>query len=261
LAAKAHRITALFLTSIFLLTSVPLSTAVAASAAPIILVGHSPTSSYNWSGYAITGAVGSITTAQGSWVVPTVTCGAKEKSYSADWVGIDGFSSSTVEQTGTDSDCKAGVPNYYAWYEFYPAASKNIGAIAVHPGDVIAARVTYSSGSTFKVAIKDMTTGKSYSTSGSVSGAQRTSAEFIVEAPETCLLRCKLTSLSDFGTVSFSNCAVTVGGVLANIGTYGSAIQEITMVGQSNPSVVKAQPSAIGADGASFTVQWLNAGP
>jgi hypothetical protein len=45
------------------------------------------------------------------------------------------------------------------------------------------------------------------------------------------------------------------------LGTYGSAIQEITMVSQNNPSVVKSLPSAVSSDGTSFTVQWMNAGP
>ncbi len=75
--------------------------------------------STNWSGYAVTGPAGSVTDAKGSWIVPSVTC-SSAASYSSFWVGIDGFGSNTVEQTGTDSDCQSGSPTYYAWYEFYP---------------------------------------------------------------------------------------------------------------------------------------------
>jgi hypothetical protein len=255
---------------LIMLTTVPLSSVASVSAIPIIFVGHGDQSS-NWSGYAVTGVAGSITDVQGTWRVPAVVCGVGETSYSADWVGIDGFTSKTVEQTGTDSDCSHGVATYYAWYEFYPKASKDIRSIVVHPGDIIGAQVSYTNG-VFKIALKDFSTAKAYATTSTVSGASRSSAEFIVEAPETCVLvKCSLASLSDFGTVGFGsdnsgitaipNCAVAVNGVLAPLGTYGSAIQEITMVSQSNPSVVKAQPSAISADGTSFTVQWMNAGP
>lgn len=52
--------------------------------------------------------------------VPTVDCIVTPTSYSAFWVGLDGYSSKTVEQIGTEADCKGATPSYYAWYEFYP---------------------------------------------------------------------------------------------------------------------------------------------
>jgi Peptidase A4 family len=73
------------------------------------------------SGYAVTGAAGSVTDVKGSWVVPAVQ-GSRPSTnqYASFWVGIDGFSSNTVEQIGTDSDCQNGAPTNYAWFEFYP---------------------------------------------------------------------------------------------------------------------------------------------
>ena len=44
--------------------------------------------------------------------------------YSSFWVGIDGYSSSSVEQLGTDSDCAGNTPDYYAWWEMYPAGTQ-----------------------------------------------------------------------------------------------------------------------------------------
>src|SRR5271165_3522741 len=84
--------------------------------------------STNWSGYAVTGANGSVTSVTGSWVVPPATCteAGGSKAYASFWVGIDGWNSSSVEQTGTDSDCSSGKPLYYAWYEFYPQASHTV---------------------------------------------------------------------------------------------------------------------------------------
>ncbi len=241
---------------------------------PMILVNSrdGAVSSVNWGGYAVTGAAGSVTQALASWTVPAVTCAPGQTSYSSYWVGIDGFTSSTVEQTGTDSDCRAGVASYYAWYEFYPKPSRTI-SLSVHPGDEIGAAVIYSpTTGKFTDAIQDFTTGKTFKVSSAVSAAQRTSAEFIVEAPAICtLLRCRLASLSNFGTVAFgqdntgltqaTNCAATIGGLTGAIGSFGSAVQKITMVSQSNPSVVKAAPSALTTDGTSFTAQWMSAGP
>ena len=135
--------------------------------------------STNWSGYAVTGS--NFTSAVGSWIVPTATCSSGNQ-YAAFWVGIDGYNSSSVEQTGTDSDCKGSKPNYYAWYEFYPNPSFMISSVTIKPGDRMSASVTYN-GSQFTVTITDVTTGKSFSKSSAVRGAKRTSAEWIAEAP------------------------------------------------------------------------------
>src|ERR1035438_4845265 len=120
--------------------------------------GDGTSTSTNWSGYAVTGT--SFTSAEGSWIVPTATCTSGTQ-YASFWVGIDGYSSSSVEQTGTDSDCSGKTPQYYAWYEFYPNPSFEISSLAIKPGDRMSAKVVYS-GSKFTVTIEDVTTGKSY---------------------------------------------------------------------------------------------------
>jgi hypothetical protein len=238
------------------------------SSSPIIRTVGAAVSSSNWSGYAVNGTAGSVSLVQGSWTVPSVTCPASGNTYAAVWVGIDGFQSSTVEQTGTSSDCVNGVASYYAWYEFYPSPSVKIGG-SISPGDVVGARVWYSGG-TFKVLIVDFTTHRSFTASKAVSSAARSSAEFIVEAPLVCsLFRCKLSTLSNFGTVGFGSdytgvnltCALVVNGDSGSIGSFGSAVQKITMVSSSNPAQVMAQPSALTPDGQAFTVQWVSAGP
>ena len=123
-------------------------------------------SSTNWSGFAVTGSAGSVSDAKGSWVVPTIqgNCPSTNQ-YSSFWVGIDGYSSGTVEQTGTDSDCQNGVPTYYAWYEFFPHPSFLINGISVHPGDVISAEAHALGNGKFTVSISDTTTGQSFSPS------------------------------------------------------------------------------------------------
>ena len=239
------------------------------SSSPMAVLRHGSLYSTNWSGYAVNGSAGSVSAAQATWKVPAVTCPSSGNLYSSFWVGIDGFQSSTVEQTGTDSDCRNGVPTYYAWYEFFPQVSHTISGFTVRPGDIIGARVWYTAGA-FSVAVKDFNTSQTYKTTSSVSGAARSSAEFIVEAPVVCtLFRCHLASLSNFGTADFgadytnvqASCALTMGGTSGLLGDFGSSVQKITMVSQSSTSTLKALPSSLSPDGSSFTVQWLSAGP
>jgi hypothetical protein len=199
--------------------------------------------SLNWSGYAVTAATGSVTDVKASWVVPAVTCS----------------STNTVEQTGTDSDCQNGNPTYYAWYEFYPQPSFIITGLAIHVGDIISAEVS-SSGKSFTVTLNDLTSGGSYSSSANVASAKRSSAEWIAEAPSS---GGSILPLSDFSTASFgldntgvgSTNYATISGTTGPIGSFGSSVQEITMVSSSGGT--EAQPSALSTDGTSFSVAWV----
>jgi Peptidase A4 family len=214
--------------------------------------------SENWSGYAATGS--SFTQAKGSWTVPTVNCSVTPNTYGSFWVGLDGYSSSTVEQTGTDSDCDGASPSYYAWYEFYPNPSVFISNLAISPGDHMSAEVSYSGGE-FTITITNESTGHSFSKSSRVSGAQRSSAEWIAEAP-CCTRRGGILPLSDFGLVSLGEDYTGVMGTndatdASNSGpvsAFGSSVQEITMV--STTGMDEAVPSTLTSDGTSFTVTW-----
>jgi len=137
-------------------------------------------SNYNWAGYAVTGPVHSVSFVAGSWIQPNATCSGSLLQYSSFWVGIDGFTSSTVEQTGTEADCHLGTASYYSWYEFYPAAAVRMTTVPVHPGDLIKASVTYVNATVgFTTTLTDTTTGKSASHSSPVTSAKRTSAEWV----------------------------------------------------------------------------------
>ncbi len=213
-------------------------------------ISFATTNSLNWSGYAVTSTTGSVTVAQGSWVQPAITCSGGS-SYAAFWVGIDGFNSNTVEQTGTLGQCNKGVASYSAWYEFYPAASVTISTITVHARDSFTATVSYSTSTgKFTISITDNTTGKSFSTSGTVSGAQRSSAECIAERPS---IGGSITKLANFGTVSFSGCSATINGVTSAFGNF-AGVNSMNMVSRSGKLL--AQTSALGIDKASFTVTW-----
>jgi Peptidase A4 family len=250
------------------LASAPIATA---HAVPFFAVHGGPVqmtssvSSTNWAGYAVTGAKGSVSSVVGSWTEPAATCSSSGAQYAAFWVGIDGYSSTTVEQTGTEADCSHGTASYYAWFEFYPSPSRLVSAVPIHAGDVISASVTYSTTTAkFTLTLKDVTTGKSFTKTGAVKSAKRTSAEWIAEAPYSG----GILPLTDFGTFNFGydNTSVsgtndaTVSGTTGDLGSFSTAVA-INMVEVSNSSVTKASTSAISTDGTSFSVTWLAAGP
>jgi Peptidase A4 family len=221
-------------------------------------------SSTNWSGFAVTGPAGSVSDAKGSWVVPTIqgTCPSTNQ-FSSFWVGIDGYSSGTVEQTGTDSDCQGGVPTYYAWFEFFPHPLSIISGISVHSGDIMSAEVHANGRGSFTVSITDTTSHQSFSTSSKVNRAQASSAEWIAEAPSSSG---GILPLANFGTAKFgsdntgiaSTCFATISGTTGAFNTFAN-VHQITMV--SNSGTTKASPSNPSVDGSSFSVTWVSSGP
>ncbi len=125
--------------------------------------GLKESSALNWSGYAVETSLTSpqsnaVTDVKSTWSVPTVT-GTSSAAYSSVWVGIDGYSDSTVEQIGTEQDWTGRSGSYYAWYEMYPTGMVSIGR--VYPGDAISAEVSYLSSNFFLLTIADTTSGHS----------------------------------------------------------------------------------------------------
>ena len=174
------RIVVSFLFTVILLTSAAPAAFATSMATPSVFnprIGEGNNSSLNWSGYAIAGSQGSITTVSGSWIVPSVTCGKGSTTYAAFWAGIDGFNSNTVEQAGTLGQCSHGAASYTAWYEFYPAGSVTIASVTVTPGDLVSVTVSYNSG-IFTVTLIDGNQAP-FTTTGSVANAALSSAECI----------------------------------------------------------------------------------
>ena len=80
--------------------------------------------SYNWAGYVAVPFTSPVTSVQGNWTVPTINSSTTPNGWSAEWVGIDGLLSSTVEQIGilaNGSSAYPSLPQYCAWVEMYPA--------------------------------------------------------------------------------------------------------------------------------------------
>jgi hypothetical protein len=200
-------------------------------------ISHS--TSTNWSGYAVTG--GTYRTVTSSWVQPAVKCSGN--AWSSFWVGIDGDTSGTVEQTGTEADCNGSTPVYSAWYEMYPKYPVNYRDPVV-PGDHFTATVSTDGRGNFTLTLSDTTRGWTESVSKKLRSAKLASAEVIAEAPSSSG---GVLPLANFGTASFTGS--TVNGSTLTSSTPG--IDPITM---QSGSTVKAQPSGI-SNGA-FSVTW-----
>jgi hypothetical protein len=195
--------------------------------------------STNWSGYAVTGS--RFTSVSSSWTEPTATCSAT--AYSSFWVGLDGDTSNTVEQTGTDADCSGRTPQYYAWYEMYPKYPVNFSN-TVKPGDHLSASVTTNGSGSFTLTISDSTRGWSRTVTARLKSAKLASAEVIAEAPSS---NSGVLPLANFGTVSFT-------GATANGALLTSSTPHIDPITMQSGSTVKAQPSSI--SNGSFSVAW-----
>lgn len=229
---------------------------------PLIATGvrNDTVTSTNWSGYAVA-APSEFTEVVGTWVQPTATCTSKlTNTYAAFWVGIDGYTSSSVEQLGTDSDCSRGTPTYYAWYEMYPASSVTLSSTSypVKAGDTLTGTVSRTALS-YTLALTDSVGGVTkWKFSQAETGSDaNSSAEWIAEAPEICtIFVCRGASLTNFGTVTFSLSRAADGGTLAPISSFTSASgpHEITMT--NTLGTVRAQPSALATGGEGFTDTW-----
>ena len=223
--------------------------------APFVQVQESTSS--NWSGYVSahsleTEAAGSVTVVSGSWVVPSLV-GTQDDTYSALWVGIDGYLNGTVEQIGTSHNWVGGVQQNYAWFEMYPQGSFQITGFPVYKGDHITAEVQYSGNNVFTLTLMNNTKGvhtvipSAYTTSAS---AKRSSAEWIVEAPATSS---GILPLADFGATTIRLCNATINGVS---GTVSNKNWEYDTINMETNGVIKAKTSALINYGYRFNVNW-----
>ena len=198
--------------------------------------------SHNWAGWASSNHHTSVTA---SWHEPSVSCAAHENSDSAFWIGLDGYGSNSVEQTGTQAGCTDGHAFYAAWTEFYPAASSNLSS-TVRPGDALTGTVTFSSGHNYRLTLSDSTQGWSRSVAGTASSATNASAEIVAEAP-TDGRTGKTMALTRFSATTFTSAGID-GRHLSD----ASGVQQLVM--GSSRRIMAATSSVSSAQ--SFGVTW-----
>jgi hypothetical protein len=219
------------------------------------VIRHGSGKAANWAGYVAAPDLSiplkhSVTDVQGSWRVPTVSPSGTLDTSSAIWVGIDGDLDRTVEQIGTEQDWSSGTPVYFAWFEMFPARTFLIMDVPIQPGDEISAEVQFIAKNRFVLSISNLTQNVGFSITRS-RAAQRTSAEWIVEAP---FFR-RILSLAFLGTVTFWGCSTTIEGVEGPIND-GSWHNEALTMEDPLSSTILAQPSGLTGGGTGFTVDW-----
>ena len=129
----------------------------------------------------------------------------------------------------------------------YPNASVNYSN-TVRPGDHFNASVTYTGNNSYSLYIADTTQGWSHTTVASLSGAPRSSAEVIVEAP-CCTFSGGILPLANFGTVNITG-SMANGSALGNAG----GVTQIIMIDNSGRD--KDSVSSL-TGGENFSATWL----
>ena len=165
--------------------------------------------STNWAGYAASGKDDRFRYVRATFFVPYADCRSTPDSFSSHWVGLDGFASPTVEQTGVLAACDGTKPVYQAWYEMFPRLPV-YPDIKIRPGQSIVASVFRQSGTgTFTIRLTDTTNGHHFTRTLSCPSrvrCRRASAEVISEAPST---GGTILPLSDFRAENFGGVKVT----------------------------------------------------
>jgi hypothetical protein len=257
----------------------------------------------NWSGYVVTAKPGTrYSSVTGTWRQPAVSCARDSKTFSTIAVGLGGYGGNpqSDEQVGTDANCDpSGRPAYYGWFDLAPYPSYSIPH-KVSPGDVLTATVSIVAAvhpALVRVQLDDRTAGWSFSreiswvsagttvqqpgtqNAGGRDSPAASSAEWLVEAPSTCLYEaCAQTSLANFGSVAITNASAVVDGVPGTLADPRWDVVRLRLVPgrvrvpsypRSTPfsrspltdgiaaSPAGATPGHLSANGRSFKVKWL----
>ena len=230
----------------------------------------------NWSGYvAANFATGQIyTSAQGTWVVPTVTYFPDSRfsaEYSSSWVGIGGFcenanctvADNSLLQLGTEQDASSSRTRYYAWYEALPSPIKKI-PMSISPGDTITVSLQLLSvgkkNQSWTLRMEDTTGGQTWSTTLNYKSSQL-SAEWIEEAPSSSG---GILPLAEYGSSSAGFPAPAFDFGLTHFSTTSSGSPSITTSSEglvmSNPWGPTSNPSFVDSDSDGFNTCWGNGG-
>jgi hypothetical protein len=230
-----------------------------------------------WSGYVVPG--GPFGFMSGSWAVPFVAAGTGGES--SHWIGIDGYGTEDLIQTGTEADYNTGSflgigagTSYYAWFELVPQTQcgflfitsnchSDIG-YKVFPGDQMYASITSvgpplpGSNAPWRLVLQDLAPDNqwTFTTTQSFEAGQLATAEWILEASTVCILSCDVQALPDFYPNvtfdSFNGKLQELGFDLA--GATNPAFTAYEALSMNNPPAQFATPSAPDSDQDGFTV-------
>jgi hypothetical protein len=207
-----------------------------------------------WAGYVVR-TVASFEDVAGSWVQPRVVCNRPGSSV-AFWLGLGGASgdSQALEQVGVSADCsERALVSYSAWYQLFPAPPVEL-PLTIRPGEKLTAEVAVAANAV-TVELRDGTTGASFSTEVRMRSPETDSAEWIVEAPSTCITTCTQLSLAGFGRVVFADATTTAAAHTGTIRDPGWTRVRLKMRPRGGRSAAVATPLSV--NGSSFGVHNL----
>ena len=177
-----------------------------------------------WSGYIAASDVQNrspvVSGVSASWTVPKVAP-SENDTFSGVWVGIGGYGEDTLIQAGTEQEYYNGEAMYYAWYERLPDYLVRIQSLHIRAGDKITASISLvnENASTWSITIRDATRDEQFQ-KDVVYNSSMLSAEWIVERPK---VNGVVSTLAEFGNVTFTECQATVAGVTGAIGDFSYA--------------------------------------
>jgi len=191
-----------------------------------------------------------VSSVSAAWTVPAVQL-SENDTYSGVWVGVGGYGEETLIQAGTEQECVSGQRTYYAWYELLPAYMIRIRTLRVQPGDTITTSISLinENTSTWSIEVTDVTQGRNFR-KNVVYNSSRLSAEWIVERPK---VNSTVSTLADFGDVTFTECKTTLDGVTGTIGNFSYA--QLVMYEDKGAALVSV--SLLNDSDSSFTVSYL----
>jgi hypothetical protein len=201
--------------------------------------------SENWSGYTQSARdVGRrVTSVSASWQVSRASQRVRGESEAAsDWIGIgggrtaSGASDPTLVQAGSTATIgRAGVPNYYTWFETLPRQAVQ-APLAARSGDRLSVFIGQVGTDRWRIRMANASTGRAWSTSVRYhsSGA---SADWVTERPD---MNGSASSLAYRKSTSFRRARVN-----------GSAVhfqphQRVTMTDSGRAIATPSGPEAAG---------------
>ena len=207
-----------------------------------------------WSGYMVASDIQNrspvVSSVSASWTVPEIQL-SENSTFSGVWVGIGGYGEKNLIQAGTEQESRNGRVYYYAWYELLPDYLVRIPSLHVQPSDTISASISLidENANTWSIEISDVTRDQHFE-KVVVYTSSRLSAEWIVERPN---VNGSISTLANFGNVTFTECEATIDGVTGAIGNFSYA--QLVMVGTEDNPLVSV--SSLDEDDSSFTVSYL----
>lgn len=193
------------------------------------------TDSPNWAGYVFTAE--HVTGLRADWTEPFVIP-VRSVSGMSVWLGIGGFASTDIMQTGTSVFFTGRYGDEEAWYERWPRDPGQVNSqFRVFPDDVIRGVLTHVAGtaSEWRVSIKETATGAVWTRLVDYAGPV-VGPDFVIEDPGKPSGKGTLT-MARWGSVTFSHMQIQVNGRWLPAGEFPAVRIDMAQDGKTTAAV------------------------